>query len=304
VIVLHGTDDWTTAHLPAPVLTIGTFDGVHRGHQALIHATRALASDLGAPTTVLTFEPSPRDVLRPDHGTPRIESLQQRLVHLEASGVDVVILQRFDAELAALEPGRFCRELLAEQLGVVGMVVGHDFRFGHRRAGDATLLREVLHVPVTEVGPLSDAGGPISSSRVRAALQLGNVGEAARLLGRPHELVGVVVEGDHRGSAIGFPTANLSPGGGLLPPNGVYAVTVSLDGVVRPGVANLGTRPTFAGSDVRLEVHLFGGTYMLYGRSLVVGLVERIREERPFPSVDALVEQIGRDVVEAKRILA
>lgn len=303
VIVLHGTEHWHAAQLPAPVATIGTFDGVHRGHRALIAATRRLAADLAAPVTVITFEPTPRDVLRADHGIPRIESLQQRLSHLEAARVDVVVIQRFDLELASVEAAEFCRRRLAGHLGVVGMCVGHDFRFGHRRAGDVDLLREVLSVPVTVVDAVTDDEGAISSSRVRAAIGAGDVRLAAHLLGRPHELLGTVIPGDRRGATIGFPTANLDPGGGMLPPNGVYAVRVALDGVDRPGVANLGTRPTFDGRGVRLEVHLFDGAFELYGRTLTVQLVERIRDERAFPSVDALVEQIREDVGAARRVL-
>lgn len=303
MIVVRGTERWRDIGLAPPVVTIGNFDGVHRGHRVLIDATLARAAALGAPTVVLTFDPAPRDVLRPNNGIPRIQSLDRKRVHLERAGVDAVVVQPFDLELAAMEPATFCSVRLAGDLQVRALVVGHDFRFGRGRSGTAAVLRDTLQVTVDEVGPLVDEHGPVSSSRIREALGRGAVAEAAVLLGRPHELVGTVIPGDRRGRTIGFPTANLIPEGGLIPPNGVYAVRVPLDGRSQPGVANLGLRPTFDGQTVRLEVHLFDYQGDLYGRSLIVELVDRIREERRFDGIDALVAQIRADAEAARRLL-
>lgn len=310
MIVVRGTERWAETGMDAPVLTIGNFDGVHRGHRALIDATRARATELGAPCAVLTFDPAPRDVLRPANGIPRIQSLERKLVHLARAGADAVVIQPFDHALAALEPAAFARERLGRDLGIRALVVGHDFRFGRGRSGTADVLREALGVPVDEIPALTDPPAstgepalPVSSSRIRDALGRGDVALAALLLGRPHELVGTVVAGDRRGRTIGFPTANLVPEGGLVPPNGVYAVRVAIDGVPVPGVANLGVRPTFDGQGVRLEVHLLSFDADLYGRVLIVELVDRIRDERRFDGIDALVAQIRADAESARRIL-
>jgi riboflavin kinase / FMN adenylyltransferase len=301
VIVVRGTEAWAGTGLGGPVLTIGNFDGVHRGHQALIRATIARAAALGAPAAALTFDPAPRDVLRPDNGVPRIQALDRKLVHLERTGLDAVVVQPFDRALAGEAPEAFARRHLRDHLGVRSLCIGHDFRFGRARAGNAAVLREVLGVEVHEEPALTDQHGVVSSSRIRAALARGEVAAAAALLGRPHELLGTVITGDQRGRTLGFPTANLVPEGGLLPPNGVYAVRVEGRG---PGVANLGRRPTFDGAgDLRLEVHLLDFAGDLYGERLIVQLVDRIRDERRFDGVDALREQIGCDIAEARRRL-
>jgi riboflavin kinase/FMN adenylyltransferase len=299
VIVVHGTPAWRDTGLAGPVLTIGNFDGVHRGHRTLLDATRRAASDLARPAVALTFDPAPRDVLRPDNGIPRIQSMARKLVHLERAGLDAVVVQPFDLALAALEPGMFARRVLSGDLNVGALVVGHDFRFGHGRAGTADTLRD-LGVPVHVVPPLVDEEGIVSSSRIRKLLLAGDVAGAARLLGHAHEVEGVVVEGERRGRTLGFPTANLDVRGGLLPADGVYAVHM-LD---RPGVANLGTRPTFAGMSRRLEVHLLDFSGDLYGRPVVVTFVARIRGEQRFESIDALRQAIAADAEAARRIVS
>lgn len=310
--VVHGTERWDRAD-GAPVATIGNFDGVHRGHRALIDATRARARAAGAPSVVLTFDPAPRDVLRPGNPIPRIQPLARKLVHLERAGVDAVVIQPFDRDLASLDADTFARRHLGEHLGVSALALGHDFRFGRGRLGDAQLLRDALGVPVDEIPALTDDHGPVSSSRIRAAIGAGDVALAGSLLGRPHEVVGPVVEGDRRGRTIGFPTANVATdGGGLCPAPGVYAVIAdvaggSQPGVVvggpHPGVANLGVRPTFDGHGLRLEVHLLDFTGDLYGVTLTVAFVARIRDEQRFDGIDALVAQIHRDVAAARRCL-
>jgi riboflavin kinase/FMN adenylyltransferase len=304
VKVSRGTQQWRERGC---ALTLGNFDGVHRGHRALLEVTCELAREHAVPCAVLTFDPAPRDVLRPHNAIPRIQSLERKLVHLERAGVDGVIVQPFDLELAALPAQQFA-ERLRDHLGVRAIAVGHDFRFGHKRSGGVDTLREVLGIPVREVAALRDEEGPISSSRIREALGRGEVARAAQLLGRPHELVGQVTPGDRRGRTIGFPTANLWPQGGLVPPNGVYAVRVRGPLGARDGVANLGTRPTFTGEgqtdpQSRLEIHLLDFEGDLYGQELIVELIDRLREEQRFPSVDALVAQIRLDVERARQVL-
>ncbi len=304
MVVVRDVAEAADAGLVGSVVTIGNFDGVHLGHRALLERARALASERGTRAVVLTFDPAPRDVLRPGNGVPRIQSLDRKLHHLGRLA-DGVVVHPFDATIAAMEPADFATRALRDGLGAAAVVVGHDFRFGRQRKGDAALLREVLGIEVEALGPVSDEVGPISSSRIREALGRGDVATAARLLGRPHELLGEVVEGDRRGRLLGFPTANLWPEGGLVPPNGVYAVRVELeeDRPAVPGVANLGTRPTFDGVGARLEVHLLDFSGDLYGRRLVVQLVDRLRDERRFASIDELKAQIERDAATARERL-
>ena len=207
MIVVRGIERWPYAP-KGLVCTLGNFDGVHRGHTALVRATRALAAEHHTMSAVITFDPAPRDVLRPGNGIPRIQSLDRKLLHLERAGIDATIVEPFDAALAALSPEAFAQRL-SEKLGIVAAAVGHDFRFGHKRMGTPETLRQVLGIEVREIEALNDDGGPISSSRVREALSTGDVARATRLLGRPHELVGRVIPGDQRGRTLGFPTANL-----------------------------------------------------------------------------------------------
>jgi riboflavin kinase/FMN adenylyltransferase len=286
------------------VVTLGNFDGVHLGHQALIAEARALAAQVGGPSAALTFDPAPRDVLRPDNPIPRIQGLAERVSCLRAAGLDAVVVEPFTLALAALEPEDFVRRVLVEGLGVQGVVVGFNFRFGRARAGDATTLAASLGAPVVCVEPVSLLGGAVSSSRVREAIRTGDVALAAALLGRAHRVAGPVVHGDARGRALGYRTANVSPEEGLLPAHGVYAVWLEVAGVRRPGVANLGVRPTFGGGEPRLEVHLLDGEAALYAARVRVDWVARIREERAFEGPEALVAQIQADVAAARVALA
>ncbi len=302
VNVVHGTEQ--LAGPLGAVLTIGNFDGVHRGHRALIERTLQVAATYGAPAAALTFHPAPREVLDPDRAVPRIQTLRQRLDLLERAGLDQVVVQAFTAELASMGPEAFARQILAERIGVRAFVLGHDFRFGRRRAGDARMLHEVLDVPVHEVAALMEGDLPISSSRIRQALQEGDVAAATVLLGRPHVVEGTVGPGDQRGRALGFPTANVGAVEGLVPRSGVYAVRATAAGETYPAVANLGVRPTFGGASPAFEVHLLDFTGDLYDQPLQVSFVARLRDERRFDSVEALVAAIREDAAEARRMLA
>jgi riboflavin kinase/FMN adenylyltransferase len=294
------------ASLRGGAATLGNFDGVHRGHVAVLDALRAAAREVGGPSVVYTFDPAPTAVLVPERHPPRLLSLEARVAELHAAGVDVVVVERFSRALAAHPARWFAEQVVGRRLGARAVVLGWDARFGRGREGSAESLRE--HLPgvlVRELPALTADGTPVSSSRVRALVAEGDVTNAAALLGRPHRLHGTVVHGDARGRTIGFPTANLLLDTELLPAHGVYAVRARADGIegTFPGVMNLGVRPTVDGSRLSVEVHLLGWSGDLYGAGMTVDLVQRVREERRFPSLDALVAQIRADAAAAARIL-
>jgi len=305
--VFYGSASYPAGQRTGPVVTIGNFDGVHLGHQALLRRVRQRADELGVAACVYTFHPSPRQVLRPSTAVPPIQDLDDRIEALGRAGVDEVVVERFDHELAAREPRWFADEILARRLRCSAAVLGYDFRYGRRREGTVDMLREWLDVPVEQVEPLSVHGAPVSSTRIRELLLAGDVEEAAALLSRPHRLRGEVVAGDRRGRQLGFPTANVAVGPVLRPPSGVYAVRVGLDHeeATRPAVANLGTRPTFGDGDApTVEVHLLDFSGDLYGRRVAVDFIARLRDERRFDGVEQLVGQIRADIDEARRRLA
>lgn len=283
-------------------VVIGNLDGVHRGHQAVLAQARAVADARGLATVVLTFDPHPSEVLR-GRAPPRLATLERRVELLRRHGADEVIVEPFTRELASLTPERFATELLAARLGAKAVVVGDDFRFGARRAGDLAALRALgaaLGFDVMAAEVARDERGPFSSTRVRAAIAGGDLDEASRLLGRRHSISGVVEAGDRRGRTIGFPTANLGGVVEVLPPHGVYAAFAG----DRPAVMNLGVRPTVDGTSLRIEAHLLGWEGDLYGQPMRVHLVERIREERRFAGLGELRAQIARDADAARAILS
>lgn len=293
----------------SPVVALGNFDGLHPGHGAIVRRTLERAAALGVDPVAFTFMPHPVSVLAPERAPSLITSLAQRLFRLREAGVAGVVVQRFTRQFAAHSPREFVQEFLLDGLGARAVVVGYDVTFGRDRAGTPEVLRDLGHelgFEVQVVPPLVLRERKVSSSAIRKALVAGDVGLAGELLGRSHEVQGRVRLGDRRGATIGFPTANVLPRGGLLPPDGVYAVRVMLSGESswRPGVANLGTNPTFGGRGRRLESHLFDYDGDLYGRGLRVAFVARLRGEVKFESVDALVDQIRADAAAAREILA
>ena len=300
--------DWRSIpkHARGCVLALGNFDGVHLGHAHLLHAAHTARPD--APRAVVTFEPHPRSVFRPDDPPFRLTPSPVRAALLEALGVRHVFEIRFDEAFSEMTAEAFVTEVLHEALGGVHLACGLDFAFGHRRGGNAAFLEaraEALGIGLTLVPALVDAGGPISSSRIRRALQDGYPERAAELLGRDWAVTGTVVHGDQRGRTIGFPTANIALGEHLEPARGVYAVLATLpDGRVIPGLANVGRRPTVAeGAISRLEAHLFDFAEDLYGQVLSVALHRFIRAERKFDSFDALRAQIVADAAHARGLL-
>jgi len=290
------------------VLAIGNFDGLHLGHQALIGAARTMAGVMGRPSGVVTFEPHPRAVLRPETGPFRLTPLRAKVRALAGLGVDWVFMVRASPVFLAMSAESFVETVLVRHLGAHHMVAGSDFRFGHRRQGDVALLTRIgapHGLTVTHVGRLNRrAGLPFSSTAVREALVGGRPEDATEVLGRPWEITGRVVSGDQRGRNIGYPTANLLLSDFLRPAFGVYAVRVAIDGPGQPdwmdGVANLGIRPTVDGREERLEVHILDRAPMLYGRCLRVRLLYFLRGERRFDTVEILKEQIAADVAAAR----
>jgi riboflavin kinase/FMN adenylyltransferase len=299
--VVHGSAAWPTDR-PGPVVTVGNFDGVHLGHRALLDRVVARAHEMGRPAVAYTFDPLPVEVLRPDLRQPRIQSTADRLAALRNTGLDHVVVEPFDLAFSEHEARWFAHEILGARLRASAIVVGWDFRFGHGRAGTLGDLARWLAVPVESFGPWSREGEVVSSRGIRARVLAGDVEGAALWLGRPHRVSGVVVRGAARGRTIGFPTANVSPATELLPADGVYAVRATLDRGWN-GVANLGVRPTVDGTHRVLEVHLFDFSGDAYGHAISVDFVARLREERRFPSLEALTAQIRADAEAARALL-
>lgn len=287
------------------VLTIGNFDGVHRGHAVLLERMVEVARERGLSPAVLTFEPHPREFFAPSAAPARLTILREKLELLAACGVETTMICRFNAALAALSAEEFIRRILLDALSMRHLIVGDDFRFGHRRAGDFALLAasgERLGFAVEAMREVLVDRERASSSAVRDALALGDMERAARLLGRPYLIDGKVVHGDKLGRQLGFNTANIYIRHNPLPMTGVFAVEV--DGVGEhpwPGVANLGIRPTVGGVRPLLEVHLFDFDRVIYGTHLSVRFVHKLREEQKFPDFDALKAQIARDAQAARR---
>ena len=300
--------DWaaTPEEARGATIALGNFDGVHLGHAYLIRAAHAARPDLKL--AVLTFEPHPRELFRPDDPPFRLSLSAERQAALAALGVKTLYELAFTSAFSHLTAERFIEEVLHRGLGAAHLACGPDFAFGHRRGGDVALLAsraEALGMGITIVPPLTDAQGPLSSTRIRRALQDGYPTRATAELGRPWAIRGVVAHGDKRGRTIGFPTANVALGRHLEPARGVYAVMVRLpDGATCRGVANIGRRPTVAdGTESRLEVHLFDFDGDLYGYEISVALHAFLRAEQKFAGLDALKAQIAIDAGEARAVL-
>jgi riboflavin kinase/FMN adenylyltransferase len=288
------------------VLAIGNFDGLHRGHLKIIERIRRGALERAGTAVVLTFDPHPPRVLRPDKAPALLMTPAQKQDALARAGVQGLAVVRFTEELSRWEPEVFVRRVLADWLRVAEVWVGADFLFGRDRSGNFSLLRTLgqqFGFRVEKIDPIRYKDFVVSSTRIRRLVSEGRVEEAGALLGRHFTIEGVVVEGARRGRELGFPTANLASDNELLPPNGVYATFSSIDGVVHPGVTNIGVRPTFGGPPtVSVETHVLGYSGDLYGQRQALAFVQRLRDERRFPDVDALREQIAADVRRAGRL--
>lgn len=292
----------------ANACTFGNFDGVHRGHQALLAQVVDRARASAGRAVALTFHPHPLRLLRPDRAPRSIDSLHDRLAGLRALGIDVAVVMRFDADLAQRSAAWFAQEVLFGSLGARCVVIGHDTRFGHGGAGDAALLRDLAHrhgATVAACPPVDWAGAEVSSSRIRRHLEAGEVEAAADLLGRPWRVHAQVVHGDARGRAIGFPTANLRLGEQIAPAHGVYVGWLQPQtGPMLPAVANCGVRPTFGEGAVQIEAHCLDFSGDLYDQRVHLHLAGRLRGEQRFAGIDDLRAQIARDVAAARPWLA
>jgi riboflavin kinase/FMN adenylyltransferase len=290
--------------LPRVVLTLGNFDGVHLGHQAIVRRAEAEARAIGGQVVVLTFHPHPIAVLVPDRAPPRIQSLHDRLLQLRTLGAEIVVVQRFTRRFASLEPDAFVRDFLLRHLELQHVVVGYNVSFGRKRAGTVDTLAALgkQHgFAVDAVGPVTVDGEQVSSTVVRRLLAAGDVRRVASLLGRPHGLRGRVVAGEHRGRTLGFPTANLHlPPDVMLPADGVYAVRAVVGEQRVAAVLNVGVRPTFGELRRTVEAHLLDWSGDLYGRWMCLELVERLRGEQKFAGPDALIAAINADIVAAR----
>jgi riboflavin kinase / FMN adenylyltransferase len=297
-----------TPALKGAVVAIGNFDGVHRGHRAVIEEAQAIAKGLQCPMIVLTFEPHPRTFFRPNEPVWRLTPPPLKHALLAKAGVDGLVELAFNSELAALDAGAFVSDVLVHGLGARHIVTGHDFHYGRGRSGSPFTLADAGKTNgfgVSIVEAFVDEGGqPVSSSRIREALRAGDVALAGGLLGRPFAVQSTIVHGDKRGRVLGFPTANmaLAPETGIA--HGIYAVRCEVDGKVHNGAANFGRRPQFGGGPVLLETFLFDFSGDLYGKTARVEFVAWLRPEQRFDSVEALIAQMDTDCAEARALLS
>ncbi len=290
-------------------VTVGSFDGVHLGHQAVLREIAARAEAAGRTSVLVTFEPHPLEIVNPQAAPPLLTTAVERCEILAQTPLDLAYVLRFDREVAAMTPEQFVRRVLLDRLDVRELVIGHDHGFGRGRSGDVETLRHLgaLHGFEVDVVPPVDFGDQhISSSRVRRAVGGGDLGNAARMLGRPYSVSGCVGRGEQRGRTIGVPTINLTdvPPQKLLPPDGVYAVRVEWRGGRSGGMMNQGPKPTFADGRRSLEAHLFGFDGDLYGEWVRIEWVERLRDVQRFASVEQLKDQLDRDRARALAVLA
>lgn len=302
--LLHGFGD--PAAYRGGIVAIGNFDGVHRGHQRMIAELVRQSREQGAPAVVFTFDPHPIELLRPDHTVPNLNTLERKAELLAEHGVACVIAYPTDWALLKRTPEEFFQTIVQQELDAKGLVEGPNFFFGRDRAGDiATLQRlcEAAGITLTVVPPVEVGGRIVSSSSIRSLIQQGGISDAVALLGHPYRIRGRVVRGADRGAALGFPTANLERVATLIPGNGVYAGRTTVDDHCLPAAIHVGPNPTFDDQQRKVEVHLVGFSGDLYGRELDVDFLKRLRAVSRFESVEALRQQLQRDVETVKGIV-
>lgn len=289
------------------VVTFGVFDGIHLGHQAVISKLLKRAAHDNLMSVLVGFYPHPLAFLAPERCPPILTPLSKRVEILQQFSVDKIIMLSFDAQIASMSPESFVECVLLEKCRARHVVVGYACQFGKNRAGNAERLVELSRgyaFDVSIVPPTEVDGAPVHSTRIREALAQGDLARSSQLLGRPYSLIGNVVHGDGRGKEIGFPTANIETQNQVYPPNGVYAIRAKLEERWFDGVLNIGTRPTFNGVNIQVEGHFFNFDEIIYGKSIEIFFVEKIRSEQKFPNSEFLVQQIQRDIAAAIEILA
>ena len=304
--VVYFPDDPRPSRWMSPVLALGNFDGLHRGHQKIIERVRRSAADRNGAALVLTFDPHPPRVVRPDKAPPLLMTMPQKLDGLSRAGLTGTAVVRFTEAFSQWSPDEFVRQVLVEWLRVSEVWVGADFLFGHERAGTFSVLRALgaqYGFRAEKIDPVRYKEFVVSSTRIRRLVAEGRVDEAGALLGHHYAIGGTVVHGAARGRLLGFPTANLSTDNELVPPTGVYATAAEIGGTRWPAVTNIGVRPTFESAGaVTIETHVLGLDADVYGAPLSLSFIQRLRDERRFPDVDALKEQIQADVRRARRL--
>lgn len=291
---------------PYPVLTLGNYDGVHLGHQQIFNQVIERSRRHSGTAIIFTFEPHPLCVIAPESCPPLLNTFRRKMELFESFGIDAVICAEFTREFAAILPEDFVKGILVEKLGVKEILIGYDYVFGKGKQGTTEALKQMeqkydFHVTVVPAYTLDDK--VVSTTRIREEVLKGRAEEVARLLGRNYATEGIVVPGDHRGKALGFPTANLNSHNEIYPKQGVYAVQVEHKGKHLGGVMNIGTHPTFGEGKVTLEVHIFNFHEEIYGEFVRVLYVHRIRDEVAFPNKESLIRQIRKDIRKAKTIL-
>jgi len=293
-----------TRPLPASAVTIGNFDGVHRGHQAVIRQLRRVAEAAGLPTVVIIFEPQPGEFFAPGRAPKRLARFREKIAYLQAQQIDYLLCLRFDAHLAAQSAEDFVRQILIDSLNTRHLVIGDDFHFGHRRQGNFAYLRqnsERFGFLVDETETLIHDGARISSTRVRECIERDDFDCAAELLGRPYSLSGRIAHGQKLGRQLGYPTINIKMGDKTLIVKGIFAVQVKgIDNHPLRGVASIGTRPTVNGVDTILEVYILDFDRDVYGHRVVVEFLHKIRDEEKFASLDELTAHIAQDTEKAR----
>jgi len=302
---IHFPDDPRPAWLVHPVIALGNFDGLHRGHLKIIERVKRGAAEHGGTPMAMTFDPHPPRVVRPDKAPPLLMTKEQRIEALHRAGVQCVAVVRFTKELSQWDADTFVRKVLVDWLHVSEVWVGANFLFGHDRTGTFSVLRglgQSYGFRADKIDPVRYKDFVVSSTRIRRLVSEARMDEAAALLGRAYYLDGIIVEGKRRGRELGFPTANLETQNELLPPNGVYATIMTIDGVVHGGVTNIGMRPTFGETTPTIETHVLDYSGDLYGRTVRLAFVQRLRDERRFEDVDALRAQIDADKRRAERL--
>src|SRR5438874_4793724 len=304
--VIHFPEDARPPRWSQPVLALGNFDGVHRGHRKILERVCRVAGERGATSVVMTFDPHPPRVVRPDKAPPLLMTKEQKLEAIADAGVQGAAIVRFTPELSRLDPETFVRSVLVDWLHVSEVWVGANFLFGHDRSGNFSLLRVLggrYGFKAEKIDPVRYKEFVVSSTRIRRLVSEGRVDEASALLGHHYFIDGTVTRGAGRGRELGFPTANLTTPNELLPPSGVYATTATINGIAYPSVTNVGMRPTFGDVDrVQVETHLLDAERDLYDAPLRVSFVQRLRDERAFSDVDALRAQIEADCRAARRL--